>query len=62
MVYKVIIKFKVGKDLIIDCADDYLTSLKQDIMDKETEFLDLEDCIVRKDNIEKVDIKKVSEN
>lgn len=61
MVYKVKIIVDKGKSIDIECGEEYLKGLKEDLMDTTTNFLDLEEAIIRKSDISKVEIKQTSE-
>lgn len=64
MVYKVkIYTYKRLNNVItLRCGDEYLKGLKNDLFDKEQEFLDCENLIVPKTNIKKITIKQISDN
>lgn len=64
MIYKVkIYVFKRLKNSItINCGEEYLKSLRDDMYNSQVEFLDLENVIIPKKIIKRIVIKEISHN
>lgn len=63
MIYKVKIHEKRRFGTInVTCSEEYLKSLKDDLFDSNTKFLEIEEVIIPKDSIKRITAKKVSDN
>ena len=63
MIYKVKIHEKRHFGTInLTCSEEYLKSLKDDLFDSNTKFLEIEEVIIPKDSIKRITAKKVSDN
>lgn len=46
----------------IKCGDEYFEGFKKDLFDTEIPYLDCEELILKKNDIRKVKVKKISDN